>query len=54
MANILLPEVDFIINADANESGWGANNNINPTGGIWDKKDKEYHINYLELKSIYP
>ena len=34
MANILLPEVDFIINADANESGWGANNNINPTGGI--------------------
>ena len=53
MANILLPEVDFIINADANESGWGANNNINPTGGIWDKKGKEYHINYLELKSIY-
>ena len=26
---------------------------ISPTGGIWDKKDKEYHINYLELKAIY-
>ena len=53
MADILLPEVDFIINTDTSESGWGATNNISPTGGIWDKKDKEYHINYLELKAIY-
>ena len=32
--DILLSEVDFIINADASESGWGATNNISPTGGI--------------------
>ena len=23
------------------------------TGVIWDKKDKEYLINYLELKAVY-
>ena len=45
MADILLPEVDFIINTDASESGWGVTNNISPTGRIWDKKDKDYHIN---------
>ena len=53
MAYILLPEVNFIINTDASESGWRATNNISPNGGIWDKNDKEYHINYLELKAIY-
>ena len=54
MADILLPEVDFIINnTDASESGWGATNNISPNGGILDNKDKEYHINYLELKAFY-
>ena len=41
MADILLPEVDFTINADASEPGWRGANNISPTGGIWDKKDKE-------------
>ena len=53
MADILLPEVDFIIITDASESGWEATNTISPTGGIWDKKDKKNHINYLELKAIY-
>ena len=42
MADILLPEVDFIISTDASEYG-----------GIWNKNDKEYHFNYLELKAIY-
>ena len=49
----LLPEVDFTINTDASESGWGATYNISPTGGIWDKNDKEYYINYLEMRTIY-
>ena len=48
MADILVPEVNFVINSDASESGWGATNNISPTGRIWGKKDQEYHINYLE------
>ena len=41
MADILLPEVDFTINADSSETGRRAANNISPTGGIWDKKYKE-------------
>ena len=28
MADILVPEVDFVINTDATESGWGATNSI--------------------------
>ena len=43
---------DFIINADASESGWGATDGVNPTGGIWSEHYKAYHINYLELKAI--
>ena len=31
----------------------GATNNMSLTGVIWDKKDKEYLINYLELKAGY-
>ena len=53
VADIPLTEVDLIINTDTSESGWGATNNISLTRGIWDKKDKGYHINYLELKAIY-
>ena len=41
MADILLPEVDFTINADSSETGRRVANNISPTGGIWDKKYKE-------------
>ena len=53
MADILVPEVDFVINTYASKSGgWEATDNVSPTGGIWDKEDKEYHINYLELKAI--
>ena len=53
MAYTLLPEVNFIINTDASESGWRTTNNISPDGGIWDKNDKEYYINCLELTAIY-
>ena len=28
MADILLPEVDFLINTDTSESGWGVTDNI--------------------------
>ena len=44
MVDILLPEVDFIINTDASESGCGATNNTSPTGVIWDKNG----INFKE------
>ena len=45
--------VDFVINTDGSESGWGATDGINPTGGIWLEHCKAYHINYLELKAIH-
>ena len=53
MDDILLPEVNFIIDTDASESGWGATDNISLLEEYGTKKDKEYHINYLKLKAIY-
>ena len=53
MDDILLPEVNFIINTDASESGWGATDNISLLEEYGTKKDKECHINYLKLKAIY-
>ena len=34
ISDIRTPEVDFIINVDASESGWGAIDGVNATGGI--------------------
>ena len=47
------PEVGFIINAGARESGWGATDGVNSTGGIWSEHYKACSINYLELKAIH-
>ena len=35
VSDIHTQEVDFPINADASESGWGATDGVNPTGGVW-------------------
>ena len=35
VSDIHTPVVDFIINANASESGWGAKDGVNPTGEIW-------------------
>ena len=35
VSDIHTPQVDFIINANASESGSGATDGVNPTGGIW-------------------
>ena len=53
VSDIHTPEVDFMINADASESGWGTTARINPTGGIWSEHYRTYHTNYLELKAIH-
>ena len=31
--NIYLPTVDFVIHIDASQTGWGATEGNNPTGG---------------------
>ena len=50
--NIHLPKVDFVIHTDASQTGWGATDGNNPTGGKW-LENQDYHINYLELKAIF-
>ena len=50
--NIHLPKVDFVIHTDASQTGWGATDANNPTGGKW-LENQEDHINYLELKAIF-
>ena len=50
--NIHLPKVDFVIHTDASQTGWGATDVNNPTGGKW-LENQEDHINYLELKAIF-
>ena len=50
--NIYLLKVNFVIYADASQTGWGRTDGNNPTGGKW-LGNQEYHINYLELKAIF-
>ena len=50
--NIHLPKVDFVIHTDASQTGWGATDGNNPTGGTWLENQKD-HINYSELKAIF-
>ena len=37
---------------DTSTLGWGATLGRTTTGGRWSPEEKEYHINYLELKAI--
>lgn len=37
--------------SDASLTGWGAVCNGEHTGGSWLESEKQYHINYLELKT---
>ena len=39
VSDIHTPEVDYIINANASESGWGVTDGINLTGGIWSESE---------------
>ena len=44
--DIHLPKVDFVIHTDASQTGWGAIDGNNPTGGKW-LENQEDHMNYL-------
>ena len=39
--------------SDASQSGWGAYCNNKTTHGIWEKNERKYHINYLELLAAF-
>ena len=50
--NIIVPSPDIMLTTDASTKGWGAVLGRNKTGGLWDKDEREYHINYLEMKAV--
>ena len=43
---------DLVIHTDASLSGWGCHCNDVSSGGQWSECEKEFHINYLELKAV--
>jgi len=44
-------KIDFTMYTDASTIGWGATLGQTTTGGRWSPEEKEYHINYSELKA---
>ena len=50
--NIHLPKADFVIHTNASQTGWGATDGNDPTGGKW-LENQEGCINYLKLKAIF-
>ena len=47
--------VDYFMKifSDASRTGWGAVCGSQKTHGFWSESEKEFHINYLELKSAF-
>ena len=43
---------DVTLTTDASTKGWGAVLEESKTGGLWDKDEQTFHINYLELKAV--
>ena len=39
--------------SDASNSGWGATNGQDRTGGLWSAVESAHHINYLELLAVF-
>ena len=45
-------EYRITIFTDASKTGWGATNSNERVHGAWNKTEKTYHINYLELLAV--
>ena len=50
---IKLPRAERIIESDASTTGWGASCQGVQTGGPWDQREAQMHINWLELKAAF-
>ena len=50
--NIMPTDPDLILTTDASNTGWGAVQGTQKTGGLWDLEEQAFHINYLELKAV--
>ena len=42
----------ILMQTDASKKGWGAVSQGIRTGGLWSKKEQEYHTNLLELLAM--
>ena len=51
--NILHHPIDYTISTDASNEGWGANDSNLTINGRWSTSERNFHINYLEMKAIY-
>ena len=50
--DIQISPPSLILETDASNEGWGAKFGSTSTGGRWSEKEKELHINALELKAV--
>ena len=50
--DILHSDPDLVISTDASLTGWGCHYEGVASGGHWLASEKEFHINYLELKAV--
>ena len=50
---IKLPKAERIVESDASTTGWGASYQGVQTGGPWDQREAQMHINWLELKAAF-
>ena len=39
--------------SDASDNGWGAICNNQQASGFWKTEEREFHINYLEIKAAF-
>ena len=46
-------EHEVLIFTDASNAGWGAHLDQQSTRGVWSHKEKDLHINLLELKAVF-
>ena len=49
--NLSYPTPDMVLTSDASREGWGATYEAVKTGGMWSVEEREFHINFLELKA---
>ena len=50
--HIMPTDPDLTLTTDASNTGWGAVQGGQKTGGLWDLEEQAFHINYLELKAV--
>ena len=50
--SLITTKPDLVLTTDASLLGWGAVSNGEETGGQWNLEEKNFHINFLEMKAV--